>query len=126
MSQNTYLRSNFLNKVNIFTRIQNLKSWIISPALTKPLLKIVLGHKIFILCPISKLFAAHFATNSGLKIGQKIFCPFISVLIIIQENAFSEASFRTIVADHIDRLSHSAFIPITEVLPQPVHYQSME
>ena len=42
--------------------------------------------------PISKMFATHFTTNLLLNI-----CRFIIYkLTIIQENAFSEASFRTL------------------------------
>ena len=44
----------------------------------KSLFKIVLGQKLFILYPISKIFAKHFTTNSELKIGKKIFCFFMN------------------------------------------------
>ena len=43
------------------------------------------------------IFAAHFTTNLWLNIGKKTRYLTIYKLKIIQENAFSEASFRTLV-----------------------------
>ena len=80
MLWNTYLRSKLLNQFNGFVRVQRLRSWIIFPAHAKSLFKFDFGHKSFILYPIFKIFAAHFTTNSMLKIGKKMFCLFIHFL----------------------------------------------
>ena len=56
----------------------------------------IFWHKKFICYLISKIFAAHFMTNSWLNIGKKIFYLIIYKQKIIQENAFSETSFSTL------------------------------
>ena len=67
------------------------------PCLCKIPIQKVFWHKNFICNPISKIFVAHFTTNLWLNIGMKIFYLVSYKLKIIQENAFSEASFSTIV-----------------------------
>ena len=95
ISRKTYLRSELLNQANNFAGI--LWSWIISFAHAYSLFRIGLWHKRFISHPISKIFAAHFTTNLWLNISMKTFYLAIYKLKIIQENAFSEASFSTLV-----------------------------
>ena len=75
----------------LFARIESLWSWIISLANAKDF-----GHKIYWFWDFQN-FDAHLNTNSWLNIGKKILCLIINLLNIILQNAFSEASFRTVI-----------------------------
>ena len=91
MSQDLYLRSKLLNQANIFAEIQSLWSEIISLARAKSLSKLFFADFFF-------FFPAHFTTNLWPNTGKKTFYHIIYKLNVIQENAFSEASFSTLVS----------------------------
>ena len=62
----------------------NVKCYkILYPVNRKSYLKLFWGHIFFVLYPISKIFAALYATNLGLRIGEKIFYLFINQLNIV-------------------------------------------
>ena len=92
-SQNLWIQSTFLPEYKLYDHGY-------LPCPYKIPIQSYFGHNIFFFHPISKIFAAHSMTNLCLNIGKKIFYLIICKLKIIQENAFSEVSFSTLVLVH--------------------------
>ena len=92
MLRKTYMRSKLLNQANLFAGIQSLCTWIISLAFAKSLFKTGFWHNCFF---FSKFLLYILRQNLWLNTGKKYFITCKQK--IIQENAFSEASFRTLI-----------------------------